>query len=75
METVWFKRPVCPGCGFLDDVAMGLLEHGLPAKTRWHKVAEDWVCPECGTPEHQFEKVKSPYAGDALYQRAALVLD
>lgn len=56
------KRWICLGCGFSYDGALGLPEHGLPPGTRWRDIADDWVCPDCGTPKSRFEMIEIPYA-------------
>lgn len=56
------KRFMCLGCGFSYDEALGLPEHDIPPGTRWADIPADWVCPDCGTPEHEFLMVEIPYA-------------
>jgi rubredoxin len=60
------KRFMCLGCGFLYDEARGLPEHGIPARTRWVDIPDDWVCPDCGTPKSLFEMVEIAYEETAL---------
>lgn len=48
---------MCLECGWIYDVAYGDPERGVPAGTPWDKVPPDWVCPECGAPKSEFEKV------------------
>jgi rubredoxin len=55
------KTFVCLGCGFLYDEATGLPEHGIAPGTRWADIADDWVCPDCGTPKLAFEMVEIAY--------------
>ena len=62
MTEETFKLLICLGCGFLYDEAEGLPEHGLPPGTRWRDIPDDWRCPDCGTPKHEFEMVVIGYA-------------
>jgi rubredoxin len=60
------------GCGFSYDEALGLPEHGLAPGTGWEDIPEEWVCPDCGTPNGGFEMVEIDYApgGADLARRA-----
>ena len=48
---------MCLECGWIYDSAVGDPEHGVAPGTPWAEVPEDWVCPECGAPKSEFEKV------------------
>lgn len=48
---------MCLECGWIYDSAYGDPERGVPAGTPWDQVPADWVCPECGAPKSEFEKV------------------
>jgi rubredoxin len=50
---------VCTVCNYIYDPAIGDPEHGQPPGTAFEKLPEDWVCPECGVPKSEFEKVAS----------------
>jgi rubredoxin len=47
----------CLVCGYIYDPAKGDPDNGLAAGTSFAQLPEDWVCPECGAPKDQFEKV------------------
>ncbi len=47
----------CAACGHIYDPAIGDPENGFPAGTAFEDLPDDWVCPECGSPKSQFEKV------------------
>lgn len=48
---------MCLECGWIYDSAYGDPERGVPPGTPWDQVPDDWVCPECGAPKSEFEKV------------------
>lgn len=48
---------MCLECGWIYDSAYGDPERGVPPGTPWDQVPADWVCPECGAPKSEFEKV------------------
>ena len=43
---------------FVYDEESGAPEEGLAPGTRWADVADDWVCPLCGTPKSDFDMVE-----------------
>lgn len=47
----------CVVCGFIYDEALGMLEDGIEAGTRWEDIPEDWCCPECGVGKTDFEMI------------------
>ncbi len=47
----------CLVCGYIYDPAIGDPDNGVPAGTSFEKVPADWVCPECGAPKSEFEKI------------------
>ena len=47
----------CTVCGYIYDPAIGDPGNGVPAGTPFDKVPGDWVCPECGAPKSEFEKI------------------
>ncbi len=48
---------LCTVCGYVYDPAIGDPEHGQPPGTSFEALPDDWVCPECGVPKSDFEKV------------------
>jgi len=48
----------CTICGYIYDPANGDPDSGVPAGTSFEKLPESWVCPICGAPKDQFEKVE-----------------
>ena len=51
------QRWKCPECGFEYDESIGLPEAGVAPGTRWADLPDDWVCPVCGEPKRNFERV------------------
>lgn len=47
----------CLVCGYIYDPAKGDPDNGIAAETSFEQLPEDWVCPECGAPRDQFEKI------------------
>ena len=47
----------CLVCGYIYDPAKGDPDNGVPAGTSFDKLPGDWVCPECGAPKSEFEKI------------------
>ncbi len=47
----------CKVCGYIYDPAKGDPDNGVAAGTGFDKLPDNWVCPECGAPKSEFEKV------------------
>jgi len=47
----------CTICGYIYDPEKGDTESGIPAGTPFEELPGDWVCPECGAPKEDFEKI------------------
>ncbi len=47
----------CPVCGYIYDPALGDKDGGIPPGTPFEKLPDSWVCPMCGTPKSDFEKI------------------
>lgn len=47
----------CTVCGYIYDPKVGDPDHGIGADTSFKDLPDDWVCPECGAPQDQFEKI------------------
>ena len=52
------KKWTCVICGFVYDEAKGLPDHDIAPGTPFSSFADDWVCPECGSPKESFEELK-----------------
>jgi len=50
----------CTVCGYMYAPEIGDPEYGIPPKTPFEKLPENWVCPICGATKDQFVKVKQP---------------
>lgn len=48
---------MCLVCGYVYDEEGGDPASGIAAGTRWEDLPESWVCPECGAPKEDFEKL------------------
>lgn len=48
----------CTVCGYIYDPAKGDTDNGQPPGTSFDKLPDAWVCPECGAPKSEFEKVQ-----------------
>lgn len=45
---------ICSGCAFEYDKEKGDLASEVPAGTDFHRLPEDWICPECGDSQEHF---------------------
>ncbi len=48
----------CVVCGWIYDPETGDPESGVNPGTAFEDLPDDWVCPICGAPKDQFEKVE-----------------
>ncbi|MBW9150976.1 rubredoxin [Clostridium estertheticum] len=49
---------VCLVCGYIYDPAEGDPDGEVKLGTKFENIQEDWVCPLCGVPKSDFEKVE-----------------
>lgn len=47
----------CLVCGYIYDPAKGDPDNGVKAGTSFENLPDTWVCPECGAPKSEFEKI------------------
>jgi rubredoxin len=47
----------CMVCGYIYDPKNGDPRNGVAPGTAFEDVPEDYICPECGAPKDQFEKM------------------
>ena len=47
----------CTVCGYIYDPEAGDPDGGIEPLTPFDKLPDDWVCPVCGAPKDDFEKV------------------
>jgi len=48
----------CEVCGWIYDEEKGAPAEGIPPRTRWADVPDDWKCPECLAPKSDFVMVR-----------------
>lgn len=48
----------CLVCGWVYEPERGDPENGIEPGTSFEDLPDDWVCPECGAPKDQFEKME-----------------
>lgn len=48
----------CIICGYIYDEDEGDPNNGIEPGTKFEDLPEDWVCPLCGAPKDQFEKIE-----------------
>jgi len=51
------KKWQCSICGYIYDPEKGDPSNGVPGGIPFEELPEDWVCPECGAPKEDFEKI------------------
>ena len=47
----------CTVCGYIYDPEEGDPTQDIEAGTSFEELPDDWVCPVCGAPKSDFEKV------------------
>jgi len=47
----------CKDCGYIYDPSEGDKYSGVSPGTPFEDLPEDWVCPVCGAPKSQFERL------------------
>ena len=47
----------CIVCGYVYDPEKGDPDNGVDPGTPFENVPDDWICPDCGAPKDQFEKM------------------
>ena len=50
-------RYVCNGCGYEYNPDLGDPENDIRPGTKFEKLPEEWICPECGEGKEMFIKV------------------
>lgn len=50
-------RYVCIVCGYIYDPELGDPDTGIAPGVPFEELPDDWVCPACGAPKDQFEKL------------------
>ncbi len=48
----------CTICGYMYDPEKGDPDSGIEPGTSFNELPDSWVCPICGAPKDQFEKVE-----------------
>lgn len=51
------EKYICTICDWVYDPAQGDPENGIAPGTKFEDVPDDWVCPLCGVPKSEFEKI------------------
>ena len=47
----------CRVCGYIYDPENGDPDNGVEPNTAFENIPDDWVCPVCGAPKTEFEKL------------------
>lgn len=48
----------CTVCGYVYDEEEGDPDNDIEPGTTFEELPDDWVCPLCGAPKDQFEKIE-----------------
>jgi rubredoxin-NAD+ reductase len=64
-----YRQFICDACGFIYDEAVGDIDSGLAAGTRFEDIPDDWSCPLCGVTKSDFTLYEAPSI-EALRARA-----
>lgn len=65
-----YLQYICDACGYVYDEAVGDIDSGLAAGTRFEDIPDDWSCPLCGVTKSDFTRYEAPDI-EALRARAA----
>jgi len=57
-RSVKMDRYKCSVCGWVYDPELGDKDRGIASGTPFEKLPDDWVCPVCGAPKSEFEKME-----------------
>lgn len=52
------EKYICTVCGYIYDPAVGDSDNGVVPGTKFDDIQDNWVCPVCGVPKSDFEKVE-----------------
>lgn len=47
----------CTVCGYIYDPEAGDPDGGIVTNTPFDKLPDSWICPVCGAPKDQFERI------------------
>ena len=47
----------CRACPYIYDPAIGDPSQGIEAGTSFEDLPDDWICPVCGVPKDQLDKL------------------
>jgi rubredoxin-NAD+ reductase len=64
-----YRQYICDACGYIYDEAVGDIDSGLAAGTRFEDIPDDWSCPLCGVTKSDFTLYEAPSI-EALRARA-----
>lgn len=64
-----YQQYICDACGYIYDEAVGDIDSGLAAGTRFDDIPDDWYCPLCGVTKNDFTLYQAPSI-EALRARA-----
>lgn len=48
----------CTVCGYIYDPELGDPDGNIEPGTPFEDLPDDWVCPQCGAPKSDFQKVE-----------------
>jgi rubredoxin len=48
----------CTVCGYIYDPELGDPDGDIEPGTPFEDLPEDWVCPDCGAPKSDFQKIE-----------------
>lgn len=57
-EAPSYKRYICNGCGYEYDQLIGDPDNDVNPGTKFEKLPDGWICPECGEEKEQFIEVE-----------------
>jgi flavin reductase (DIM6/NTAB) family NADH-FMN oxidoreductase RutF/rubredoxin len=57
-KVVKMAKYKCKVCGYIYDPELGDPDGSIKPGTPFEKIPDDWVCPVCGAPKSEFERME-----------------
>ena len=58
VEAIKAPKYKCTVCGYVYDPEMGDPDGSIKPGTPFEEISDDWVCPVCGAPKSDFERME-----------------
>jgi len=58
LRSAGLSKYRCKVCGYIYDPAKGDDSQDIKPGTPFEDLPDTWICPECGAPKTEFEKIE-----------------